>query len=60
MDLNDMELALEHATKANADIQKTLHTTQDQARDVQMQVEEEIRMKNEVRMSVHIKLQSNM
>jgi len=53
-DLNEMELALEHATKANTDIQKNLHATQDQARDVQMQVEEEVRMKNEVRVCIKL------
>lgn len=56
-DLNDMELSLEHATKANSDIQKVLHTTQDHARDVQMHLEDEIRLKKEVMMSMYIRLQ---
>ncbi|KAI1711889.1 myosin head (motor domain) domain-containing protein [Ditylenchus destructor] len=48
-DINDLEIALDHANKANADAQKNLKRTQEQIRELQMQVEEEQRNRDEVR-----------
>jgi myosin heavy chain 6/7 len=42
-DINDLEIALDHANKANADAQKNLKRTQEQIRELQLQVEEEQR-----------------
>ncbi len=38
-DINDLEIALDHANKANADAQKNLKKYQEQIRELQMQVQ---------------------
>jgi hypothetical protein len=42
-DINDLEIALDHANKANADAQKNLKRTQEQIRELQIAIEEEQR-----------------
>lgn len=37
-DINDLEIALDHANKANADAQKNLKRHQEQIRELQIQV----------------------
>jgi myosin heavy chain 6/7 len=37
-DINELEIALDHANKANSDAQKNLRRFQDQIKDLQMQV----------------------
>jgi myosin heavy chain 6/7 len=48
-DINELEIALDHANKANADAQKNLKKYQEQVRELQMQVEEEQRQRDDVR-----------
>jgi chromosome segregation ATPase len=48
-DLNELEIGLDHANKANMDAQKNLRVAQDHIKDLQLQLEDEIRIKNEVR-----------
>ncbi|CAJ0577863.1 unnamed protein product, partial [Mesorhabditis spiculigera] len=48
-DINELEIALDHANKNNADTQKNLRKHQEQIRELQLQVEEEQRQKDEVR-----------
>ena len=48
-DINDLEIALDHANKTNSDIQKSLKRNQEQIRELQLQVEEEQRQRDEVR-----------
>jgi peptidoglycan hydrolase CwlO-like protein len=37
-DINELEIALDHANKANGDAQKNLRHFQDQIKEIQMQV----------------------
>ncbi|CAJ0963180.1 unnamed protein product, partial [Mesorhabditis belari] len=48
-DINELEIALDHANKNNADTQKNLRKHQEQIRELQLTVEEEQRQKDEVR-----------
>ncbi|WKY08821.1 hypothetical protein Q1695_001755 [Nippostrongylus brasiliensis] len=48
-DINELEVALDHANKANTDAQRNMKRYQDTARDLQMQVEEEQRQREEAR-----------
>ncbi|TKR70123.1 hypothetical protein L596_022184 [Steinernema carpocapsae] len=48
-DINELEIALDHANKANADAQKNIKRYQEQVRELQMQVEEEQRTRDELR-----------
>ncbi|CAJ0577938.1 unnamed protein product, partial [Mesorhabditis spiculigera] len=48
-DINDLEIALDHANKANSDIQKSIKKVQEQIRDSQLQVEDEQRQRDELR-----------
>ncbi|CAI4223566.1 unnamed protein product [Auanema sp. JU1783] len=48
-DINELEIALDHSNKAGVDAQKNLKRYQDHIRDLQLQVEEEQRMKEEHR-----------
>ncbi|XGW09174.1 hypothetical protein V3C99_011464 [Haemonchus contortus] len=48
-DINELEIALDHANKANADAQKNLKRYQEQIRELQLQVEEEQRQRDEIR-----------
>jgi myosin heavy chain 6/7 len=48
-DINELEIALDHANKANADAQKNLKRHQEQIRELQMQVEEEQRTRDDIR-----------
>uniref|UniRef100_A0A1I7XLC0 Myosin motor domain-containing protein n=1 Tax=Heterorhabditis bacteriophora TaxID=37862 RepID=A0A1I7XLC0_HETBA len=48
-DINELEIALDHANKANVDTQKNLKRHQDNIRDLQAQVEEEQRVREEAR-----------
>jgi hypothetical protein len=47
-DLNELEIGLDQANKANVDAQKNLRIANEHIKDVQLQLEDEIRMKNEV------------
>ena len=38
-DINELEIALDHANKANSDAQKNLRRLQEQIKEIQMQVE---------------------
>ncbi|KAK5972438.1 MYOsin heavy chain structural protein, partial [Trichostrongylus colubriformis] len=53
-DINELEIALDHSNKANADAQKNLKRYQDTTRELQMQVEEEQRLKEEAREQVMV------
>lgn len=44
-----MEIALDHANKAYADAQKTIKKHQDLIRELQLQVEDEQRQRDEIR-----------
>lgn len=44
----ELEVALDHANKANADAQKTIKRYQEQIRELQMQVEDEQRQKDDL------------
>uniref|UniRef100_F1KQ55 Myosin-3 n=1 Tax=Ascaris suum TaxID=6253 RepID=F1KQ55_ASCSU len=44
-DINELEIALDHANKANADAQKTIKRYQEQVRELQLQIEDEQRQK---------------
>lgn len=46
--LQELEIALDHANKANADAQKTIKRYQEQIRELQMQVEDEQRQKDDL------------
>ncbi|MFH4975774.1 hypothetical protein AB6A40_002483 [Gnathostoma spinigerum] len=48
-DINELEIALDHANKANADAQKNLKKYVEQVRDVQQQIEDEQRQRDEMR-----------
>uniref|UniRef100_A0A0N5AE54 Paramyosin n=1 Tax=Syphacia muris TaxID=451379 RepID=A0A0N5AE54_9BILA len=48
-DINELEIALDHANQANADAQKNLRKYQDQIRELQQQVEIEQRNREEIR-----------
>ncbi|KAH7722128.1 myosin heavy chainfast skeletal muscle [Aphelenchoides avenae] len=48
-DINELEIALDHANKAYADAQKTIKRHQDQIRELQLQVEEEQRQRDDLR-----------
>ncbi|KAE9554526.1 hypothetical protein FO519_002282 [Halicephalobus sp. NKZ332] len=48
-DINDLEIGLDHANKANADSQKTIKRYQDNIRDLQQQVEDEQRLREDLR-----------
>lgn len=44
----ELEVALDHANRANADAQKTIKRYQEQIRELQMQVEDEQRQKDDL------------
>ncbi|CAI5453365.1 unnamed protein product [Caenorhabditis angaria] len=48
-DINDLEIALDHANRANADAQRTIKKYMDTVRELQSQIEEEQRQKDEIR-----------
>ncbi|EYC46232.1 hypothetical protein Y032_0404g853 [Ancylostoma ceylanicum] len=48
-DINQLEIALDHANKANVDAQKTLKRMFDQVKELQGQVDEEQRRREEIR-----------
>lgn len=48
-DINELEIALDHANQANADAQKNLKRYQEQIRELQQQVEIEQRNREEIR-----------
>uniref|UniRef100_A0A914HJT9 Myosin-3 n=1 Tax=Globodera rostochiensis TaxID=31243 RepID=A0A914HJT9_GLORO len=48
-DINELEIALDHANKAYADAQKTIKKHQEQIRELQLQVEDEQRQRDELR-----------
>ncbi|EFP05608.1 hypothetical protein GCK72_018221 [Caenorhabditis remanei] len=48
-DINDLEIALDHANRANADAQKTIKKYMETVRELQVQIEEEQRQKDELR-----------
>ncbi|KHN87676.1 Myosin-4 [Toxocara canis] len=48
-DINELEIALDHANKANADAQKNLKRYTEQTREVQLQIEEEQRQRDEMK-----------
>jgi predicted patatin/cPLA2 family phospholipase len=48
-DINELEIALDHANKAYADAQKTIKKHQEQIRELQIQVEEEQRARDDLR-----------
>uniref|UniRef100_A0AC34GH48 Myosin tail domain-containing protein n=1 Tax=Panagrolaimus sp. ES5 TaxID=591445 RepID=A0AC34GH48_9BILA len=48
-DINELEIALDHANKAYADAQKTIKRHQDQIRELQLQVEDEQRQRDDLR-----------
>jgi len=50
-DINELEIALDHANKANSDAQKNLRRYQDQIKELQMQIEDEQRQKDEAKES---------
>ena len=47
-DINELEIALDHANKANAEAQKSIRRFQGQLRDTEQLYEEEIRQKQEI------------
>ncbi|CAD6186727.1 unnamed protein product [Caenorhabditis auriculariae] len=48
-DINDLEIALDHANRANADAQKTIKKYMETVRELQLQIEDEQRQKDELR-----------
>jgi len=48
-DINELEIALDHANKANADAQKNIKKYQEQIRELQLQVEDEQRQRDDLR-----------
>ena len=48
-DINQLEIALDHANKANVDAQKNLKRLFDQVKELQGQVDEEQRRREEIR-----------
>ncbi|CAM4755711.1 unnamed protein product [Rotaria magnacalcarata] len=48
-DINQLEVALDHANRANADLQKTLKRLQQHITELQTQIEEEQRQRDEAR-----------
>jgi len=48
-DIGELEIALDHANKANADIQKQVKKAQAEMKDMQARVEEEQRLASEYR-----------
>ncbi|KAK6104848.1 Myosin tail family protein [Brugia pahangi] len=48
-DINELEIALDHANKANADAQKNLKRCTEQIREIQLQIEEEQRQRDEMK-----------
>ena len=48
-DINELEIALDHANRANADAQRTIKKYIETVRELQLQVEDEQRQKDEVR-----------
>ncbi|MBN3312154.1 MYH16 protein, partial [Atractosteus spatula] len=49
MDLNEMEIQLDHANKNNSELVKTLKKMQQQIKDMQMQMDEDARQHEELR-----------
>jgi predicted nucleic acid-binding Zn-ribbon protein len=49
MVIQELEIALDHANKANADAQKNIKKYQEQIRELQMQVEDEQRQRDDLR-----------
>merc|ERR1712126_227636 len=47
-DINELEIALDHANKANAEANKSIKRYQGQLRDVESQYEEESRQRREI------------
>ena len=47
-DINELEIALDHANKANSEANKAIKRYQGQLRDVESQYEEESRQKREI------------
>uniref|UniRef100_A0A914R5V6 Uncharacterized protein n=1 Tax=Parascaris equorum TaxID=6256 RepID=A0A914R5V6_PAREQ len=45
---SELEIALDHANKANADAQKTIKRYQEQIRELQLQIEDEQRQKEDL------------
>uniref|UniRef100_A0A0N5AQ97 Myosin head n=1 Tax=Syphacia muris TaxID=451379 RepID=A0A0N5AQ97_9BILA len=52
-DINELEIALDHANKANVDAQKNIKRHQDTIRELQTQMEEEQRQREELRDQVN-------
>ena len=48
-DINELEIALDHANRANADAQRTIKKYIETVRELQLQVEDEQRQKDEIR-----------
>ncbi|VDN05641.1 unnamed protein product [Thelazia callipaeda] len=48
-DINELEITLDHANKANADAQKNLKRCMEQIREIQAQIEEEQRQRDEMK-----------
>ncbi len=48
-DINELEIGLDHANKANMDAQKNIKRYLEQIKELQMQVEEEQRQRDETR-----------
>uniref|UniRef100_A0A914UJZ5 Myosin heavy chain n=1 Tax=Plectus sambesii TaxID=2011161 RepID=A0A914UJZ5_9BILA len=53
-DINELEIGLDHANKANMDAQKNIKRHQDQVRELQTQIEDEQRQREELRDQVNI------
>uniref|UniRef100_A0AAF5I0Q2 Myosin motor domain-containing protein n=1 Tax=Strongyloides stercoralis TaxID=6248 RepID=A0AAF5I0Q2_STRER len=53
-DINELEIALDHASKANIDAQKNIKRYQDNVRELQTQLEEEQHHKEELRDSLNL------
>ncbi|ETN81715.1 myosin head [Necator americanus] len=51
-DINELEIALDHANRANADAQKTIKKYMETVRELQLQVEDEQRQKDEIRLRI--------
>ena len=48
-DINQLEIAVDHANGSNVDLQKTLKKSQQTLTELQVQIEEEQRQRNEAR-----------
>ncbi|VDK52965.1 unnamed protein product [Anisakis simplex] len=53
-DINDLEVALDHANKANVDAQKNIKKYQDNIRELQTQIEDEQHQRDEIREQVNV------